>query len=221
LTDCTHRLTGRAPADRRRRAAAAIALAAITVACHPSVALGDGDPASDVLAAQSLFLPEDAGVSTKAQTELSALLSASERRRFPVRVAVIASAQDLGSVTALWRHPQAYARFLAQELSLLYRGTLIVVMPDGLGVDVSSGAARPQHELASLGATGRDLGAAAIAAVERLAHIPSVHVAAPRDVAQTDHSVEWLVLALGSALVALAWVASFRARPMGERRDAG
>ena len=46
---------------------------------------------------------------------------------------MIASPTDLGSVTELWRQPQNYARFLAQELSLLYRGPLLVVMPNGYG----------------------------------------------------------------------------------------
>ena len=37
------------------------------------------------------------------------------------RVAIIASPPDLGSVTELWHQPQNYARFLAQELTLIYR----------------------------------------------------------------------------------------------------
>src|SRR5689334_5651000 len=50
-----------------------------------------------------------------------------------IRVAVIASRSDLGSVTELWRQPQTYARFLDQELSLVDHGPLLVAMPGGFG----------------------------------------------------------------------------------------
>jgi hypothetical protein len=49
-------------------------------------------------------------------------------------VALIASPSDLGSVTALWRRPQSYADCLGQELSLVYGGPVLVVMPDGYGL---------------------------------------------------------------------------------------
>jgi hypothetical protein len=85
-------------------------------------AQADGDPASDVLATQPLFLPQDAGVTAAGQTRLQAELEAVQQGGVPLRMAVIASSTDLGSVTALWREPEAYARFLDQEsLSLRAR----------------------------------------------------------------------------------------------------
>ena len=48
-------------------------------------------------------------------------------------MAIIASPYDLGAVTALWRKPRAYARFLGIELSLAYKQRLLVVMPNGFG----------------------------------------------------------------------------------------
>ena len=36
-------------------------------------------------------------------------------------------------MTALWRNPRGYARFLGIELSLAYKGRLLVVMPNGFG----------------------------------------------------------------------------------------
>jgi len=97
-------------------------------------ARADGDPASDVLVSQTLFLPQDAGVPANQQAQLDALLHAAQQSGYQIRVALIASPTDLGSVTELWRQPQNYARFLAQELSLLYRGPLLVVMPNGYGL---------------------------------------------------------------------------------------
>src|ERR1700759_3639466 len=97
-------------------------------------ARADGDPASDVLATQSLFLPQDAGIPADRQAQLQRLLQEAARRGFPVRLAVIASPVDLGAITELWGQPAAYADFLGQELSLVYRGMLLVVMPNGYGI---------------------------------------------------------------------------------------
>jgi cytochrome oxidase Cu insertion factor (SCO1/SenC/PrrC family)/thiol-disulfide isomerase/thioredoxin len=107
-----------------------VLLAAVTLA--PS-ARGDGDPGSDVLAYQPVFLGSDAGIPVAQQLRLDALVRETAASGFPIRVAIVASPADLGSVTALWRKPQAYAKFLGYELSLAYRGRLLVVMPNGVG----------------------------------------------------------------------------------------
>src|SRR5207245_7507310 len=51
----------------------------------------------------------------------------------PIKVALIVNRYDLGSVGALWRMPQQYARFLGAELAFLYKGRLLIVMPNGFG----------------------------------------------------------------------------------------
>ncbi len=108
----------------------AVVLAAGSMA---SVARADGDPGSDVLVYQDLFAGSSAGLSVQQQARLGDLLKAAGAARFPIRVAIIASPTDLGAVTALWRKPQAYARFLGLELSLAYKQRLLVVMPNGFG----------------------------------------------------------------------------------------
>jgi len=105
----------------------------LALIAFPTAARADGDPASDVLATQPLFLPHDAGIPTAQQVQLGELLQAAARNGYQIRVAVIASRSDLGSVTELWRQPQAYARFLDHELSLVYHGPLLVAMPGGFG----------------------------------------------------------------------------------------
>jgi hypothetical protein len=163
-------------------------------------ARADGDPASDVLALQSLFLPQDAGVPLEQQGQLVALLAAARRSSYQLRVALIASSTDLGSVTELWRQPQNYAQFLGQELSLVYRGPVLVVMPNGFG-----------------------LGTAALGAIRRLAAESGHVLALPRTTvpsAATSGSaatVSWLAFAIGIALIALAWAASLRAQPRHRR----
>lgn len=100
----------------------------------PAVALADGDPGSDVLLDQSLFYGSDTGVSVKQELSLDRLLQATASAGAPVRVAIIAHADDLGTVTPLWQKPQTYADYLGYELSLAYSGRLLIVMPDGVGV---------------------------------------------------------------------------------------
>ncbi len=149
-------------------AAAFIVTVALTASWVPASASADGDPASDVLVTQTLFLPWDAGVSTDQQAQLAALLKEAQHDGYPLRVALIASSSDLGSVTELWRQPQSYADFLGDELSLVYRGTLLVVMPDGFGLYHPNGSLGPElAALASLGpaVAGASLGTAALLAV--------------------------------------------------------
>jgi hypothetical protein len=112
----------------------AVAIIALVLAFSPQQARADGDPASDVLALQPLFLPQDARVPASKQADLDALIRAAQRSGFQIRVAVIASSSDLGSITELWRQPQSYAEFLGQELSLLYDGRVLVIMPAGFGL---------------------------------------------------------------------------------------
>ena len=50
-------------------------------------------------------------------------------------MAVIPTAFDLGAVTEFWLKPAAYARFLGVELSLVYKGPLLVAMPNGFGLN--------------------------------------------------------------------------------------
>jgi cytochrome c biogenesis protein CcmG/thiol:disulfide interchange protein DsbE len=96
-------------------------------------ARADGDPGSDVLVYQNLFVGGDSGLTIAQQARLGSLLSRSAAAGRPIRVAIIAHPDDLGAVTALWQQPRAYARFLGTELSLAYRQRLLVVMPNGLG----------------------------------------------------------------------------------------
>jgi hypothetical protein len=110
-----------------------ITLAVIT-AWIPAPARADGDPASDVLASQPLFLPGDGGIPPRQQADLSRLIQAANRGGYGLRVAVIATPADLGSVGELWRRPNGYAHFLGLELALVYRGATLIAMPNGFGL---------------------------------------------------------------------------------------
>jgi hypothetical protein len=201
-----------------------LAVALLLGAAWPAGARADGDPASDVLASQAVFLPQDGGLSPEQEARLAAVVTAARRAGYPVRVAIVASPTDLGSITELWRQPENYARFLGQELSLVYRDTLLVVMPNGFGLYGPGANSAPQRNaLATLHPNGSvsDLGATAIAAVHGLAsaagHPLSVGtVSAHATAAHTDYGA-LIALAGGALLIALAWFMSLRARPLRSR----
>jgi cytochrome c biogenesis protein CcmG/thiol:disulfide interchange protein DsbE len=157
-------------------------VALLVAAGVPAAALGDGDPGSDVLVYQSVFVASDAGLSIGQQVKLTGVLRSAARAGVVVRVAIIAHPDDLGAVTALWHKPRAYAQFLGYELSLAYQQRLVVVMPNGLGfywLDHSSASAYRSLADISIGAGGPGLAGAARAAVARLAADLGVKLRAP------------------------------------------
>jgi hypothetical protein len=201
---------------------AALALA-VAVAAPPR-ALADGDPASDVLASQLVYVPVDGEFAPSQTAQLNGLLAAARRDGIPIRVALISTQADLGSVTELWAKPRSYAEFLGQELAQVYRGRLMVAMPAGIGVyDVGGGGA--QAPPAGVAASRGSLVSTAMHAVERLAAAAGHRLTPPAAVATPKSgsalgSVDlesWLALAAGAALIALAWTASLRARGPGAR----
>jgi hypothetical protein len=145
---------------------------------------------------------------------------------YPLRVALIASSADLGSVTELWRQPQSYADFLGDELSLVYRGTLLVVMPDGFGLYGVNGSFSPeQAALARVGpaVAGASIGTAALLAVQHVAAAAGHPLSIPRGALGltatpgSPDAIAWIVFVIGAALIALAWTGSLRAQPLRMR----
>jgi cytochrome oxidase Cu insertion factor (SCO1/SenC/PrrC family) len=145
-------------------------------------ARADGDPGSDVLVYQDLFVTSSAGVSIQQQVELANLLGAAAHDGFEIRVAIIATPDDLGAITALWRKPAAYAKFLGIELSLAYKQRLLVVMPDGFGFNWPGHSTASAYQLLAkvpVRPGGNALTAATVAAVRTLAATSGVRLAAP------------------------------------------
>lgn len=160
---------------------------AVLVACcalwaFAPAAHADGDPASDVLVYQNLFVTSESGMSVAQQEEVTNLLGTAARDGFPIRVAIIASPFDLGAVPQLWQKPAAYASFLGIELSLIYKQRLLVVMPDGFGFNWtghSDAAAGQALAKVPIGAGGTGLTTATVTAVRTLAAASGVKLPAP------------------------------------------
>jgi hypothetical protein len=114
---------------RLSRLAAVPALALALV----GVARGDGDPASDVLWSQNVYFPYPPP-SVKAQNALKRSVATVYARNDRIKIAVIATPSDLGSVPELFNKPGEYAHFLGTEIGLFYIGPVLVAMPTGFGI---------------------------------------------------------------------------------------
>jgi hypothetical protein len=148
-------------------------LAALLLLWAPGVAHANGDPASDYLLVQNLFLPFDAKVDQGAVKQLGSLVKDANESGFRIRVAIIKTRYDLGTAFSLIEKPQKYAQFLGLELSFVYRDRLLVVMPSGYGYAVGGDPdPRASRVLKALPAPGHDATKevdAATVAVQRLA----------------------------------------------------
>jgi cytochrome oxidase Cu insertion factor (SCO1/SenC/PrrC family) len=163
-----------------RALAISLLMAALVAAGLASIARADGDPASDYLVANQVFLTSQSESVSAPERQLLASVRAANRAGFQIRVAVISTDYDLGSITGLWRKPRIYAEFLGIELSGVYKQRLLVVMPNGFGFNWPGHPTAADYRLlaglrVNQGANGTSL--AAQAAVRRLAAAAGVRLA--------------------------------------------
>ena len=180
-------------------------VAAIVCLLAVPVARADGDPASDYLLSQSAFVPPDANISNGDAKQLRTVLADAKARGYEIRVALIATTYDMGSVGALFRKPQLYARFLGQELFFVYKGRLLVVMPNGYAVSRGGKLLRPaQRIVAGLPAPGTDghaLASGATTAVRKLAAAGGITVPLPQVAPAASSGTDWLLLGIAGLVV--------------------
>ncbi len=142
-------------------------------------ALADGDPASDVLLAQSVFYPYQPPVPAKLEAALNGLLRASAHAHMPLKVAIVGAREELGLETRFWLRPQAYADFLDREISFNSPEPLLVVLPDGFGLAHAGPATALAGVKIDAGERTYGLVRAAILAVEALDRAGGHPIAAP------------------------------------------
>lgn len=109
-------------------------------------ALGNGDPASDVLLQAKVYFPTQQ-VGADSANALKALTDRASARGYPIRVALIHDETDLGTVPDLLNQPQKYAEFLGPEIRFAYKGDLLVVMPNGLGLTTTDDSPPPMKAI--------------------------------------------------------------------------
>ena len=114
-----------------RRALVLAAAAALVVV---PAAGANGDPASDVLITNQVYIGPEVSLSQSDRDALTQTVAAANERGYPIRVALIPFTADLGTAVSLWGHPQDYAKFLGSELAFVYTKPLLITMPSGFGI---------------------------------------------------------------------------------------
>lgn len=211
---------------------------------QPQAALADGDPASDYFPTVDIFVPLDAPAATNLQKDLDNLVFAAKRRGYVVKVAVIGSRTDLGSVPQLFGKPGTYAKFLGAEIRTFYAGRLLIVMPQGIGgrnvpagelralraVKISAGSSdelvRTAMAAVRAGATAAGVNLPVIpptpAGVTTAPPAPTVHSApaatAARSSSSSSSSATVILVAAGAACLVLTAAGAVFART---RQDGG
>jgi hypothetical protein len=173
----------------------------------PTLAKANGDPASHVLIGESRFLPFDADTDSDAVERLDGVLREADEAGFKIKTALIASPNDLGTAFSLFRKPQRYAEFLGIELSFVYPGRLLIVMPNGFGYAVNgepdARASRILQRISPPGPSANGEAEAAIRAVVRLAAAAGHRVVVPEAGSETqDRIMIGAAVVLGLALLA-------------------
>ena len=196
----------------------ALVVASLVVACAlAGTARADGDPASDYLYGLKVFLPFDVKVPKERQREFMSFVEAANRSGYAIRVAVIGSSYDLGSVTSLWRQPRTYARFLGAELQFVYAKRLLIVMPNGFGMYWKGHAVDREYAVLSkipIENSAAGLVDAAQTAVSRLAAASGVKVkrTAPATVPNGGGQSRAVIILAAVAAVAVAVLARLALR---------
>ena len=182
----------------------ALLAAAVIAALAVPAAQANGDPASDVLITQQVFIGPEVPLSASVAEELQKTVAAANQRGFTIRVALIAFTGDLGTAVSLWGHPQSYAQFLGSELAFVYTNRLLISMPYGFGFDRGTKpVAKERHVLARVqaGETPDQLARSTTAAVRALAAADGV--ALPKYSSGSNAWRDRLIIAAAGVLVLL------------------
>jgi hypothetical protein len=115
----------------------------------PASVLANGDPASDVLLQSKVYFPTKR-VSVDEAKKLKQIVQSANAKGYPIRVALIHDATDMGTVPDLLNQPQKYAQFLGPEIQFAYKGDLLVVMPNGLGLTTTDPTVPPANAINGL-----------------------------------------------------------------------
>jgi hypothetical protein len=185
-----------------------ILLVALTAVLYAApAARANGDPASDYLLTQNVFLPFTPSIDHDEVKRLDALLKEANRRHFRIRVALILSPSDLGTAFSLFNKPQKYAEFLGLELSFVYRDRVLVIMPKGYGSSIRGHPdPKAQQVLRRLPPPGRNATkevGAAIVAVQRLAAGEGQKLEVPKVSKDSTSRDRITIAAAATALIAL------------------
>jgi hypothetical protein len=198
----------------------AVAVAVLTACATAGTAHADGDPASDYLLGTQVFLPFDMKLPAAKQQELTSIVRDANKSGYAIRVALIASAYDLGAVTSLWRQPRPYARFLGAEIQFIYKRRLLVVMPNGFGFSWAKHPSSKEYAVLSkipIGTGAAGMLDSTVTAVQKLATASGVTIVrAPGTAGHNGGSPDRTLIIL-AAVAGLALAVALRLALRGKR----
>ena len=195
-------------------------LAAALALLVPAAARANGDPASDVLLTDQVFLPFEAPITKSSQDDLRKTVAEANKSGVKLRVALIAFTSDLGTAVSLWQHPQQYSEFLGKEIAFVYTGPLLVSMPSGFGYyDQGKPVAKQEQVLAKikLGTLPTALADSTTQAVRALAAAQGVTLKKPSSGSSATHDR----LILGAVVLAFLLILVFPAKLVRRRSRGG
>lgn len=188
--------------------------AALLLAGAPA-AHANGDPPSNVLLNAAIYVP--ATDSSPPSTRLVSTVDQAGKAGYDIKVALLQSPRDLGNIPQFWGQPQAYADHLASGLRFAWRGDLLVVMPQGVGVAAGADVAEKKKAVAKLKPRGE--GISALATVGDRA-VRALATAAGRPIGGAGGSSLPALLVLGALLLVGGGAAAWRVR-MGSSGTSG
>src|SRR3954454_7172508 len=157
------------------------AAALVTALAAPPVARADSDPASDTLLLQDVFLPIEPPMPPAYASAIRSMAASTRKAGFPLKVAIIATANDLGLVPQLFGKPQQYAPYLGREIDFQRKNSLLVVMPAGYGTnDVLPKVAASIKSLPPPGASLDSIGKGTLTAMGRMSAAAGHPVPVPK-----------------------------------------
>lgn len=188
------------------RLLAAVGLASallVSPLAFSGAARADGDPASDVLLTENVFLPFSPAVSTALARTLTTTVARAHTAGYPIKVALIESAMDLGADPELFGSPERYARFLDVEITYNSAPPLLVVMPRGFGTASTVPASALSTIALDRSASSDGLARAAIAAIVTLARRAGHPISAPglAGAVAVDDGTPWPTFAAAAAVL--------------------
>src|SRR5437764_3193759 len=157
------------------------AAALVTALAAPPVARADSDPASDTLLLQDVFLPVAPPMPQAYASALRSMAASTKKAGFPLKVAIIATPNDLGLVPQLFGKPEQYAPYLGREIDFQKKNSLLVVMPAGYGTnDVLPKVAVSIKNLPPPGANLDNIGKQTLTAMGRMSAAAGHPVPVPK-----------------------------------------
>ena len=157
------------------------AAALVTALAAPPIARADSDPASDTLLLQDVYLPIQPPMPPAYASAIRSMAASAKKAGFQLKVAIVATPNDLGLVPQLFNKPQAYAPYLGREIDFQKKNSLLVVMPTGYGTnDVLPKVAASIKSLPAPGASLDSIGKGTLTAIGHMSAAAGHPVPVPK-----------------------------------------